>query len=385
MSAECTTAETPWCNPETQACEAAPAGGAIGWGDGSQESVTLTLINGPSNTLEATGLEFNPERPNELWVVQRFPISTAPCTEQQPTAEGCGALEGRITIITDPGTEESSATTKNDGNSWHFMRRPSGIAFGENQTFATSGEERSGNFLDDSVDYMGPTLWSSDLGVFAQDPGVDERGQPLNGSHLDMLHATPWGVGIAHEKGNAYWTFNGDIGALDRYDFNVDHGPGYHDHSDGELARYVVGELERVANIPSGMVFDKANGMLYVSDTGHGRVVKLDPTSGQLDGEAAPVYEVLASNTQYSGASLTDVVPPGVIVQPSGLALHEGVLYIADNGTGILHAFDLEGNSLRTLQTPLTDGSLGGITVGPDGKLYLASLLNSTILRIDPM
>merc|ERR1711974_36901 len=103
------------------------------------------------------------------------------------------------------------------------MRRPPALAMGDNGTFATCGEAATGNFEDNPAMFIGPSLWSTDLAVYAKPSGG-------NGSHLDMLHATPWCMGIAHEVDNVYWAFNGHVGSLDRYDFNNDHGPGNDDH-----------------------------------------------------------------------------------------------------------------------------------------------------------
>lgn len=357
-------------------------------------AVTSALIEGPvaissvykSNlaTLMTTGISFNPQAPDQLWLIQRWPPSDARCDSRQQTNAGCTALEGSVTIVYKPGTPEQTSERRVDPNGWHFMRRPTGLSFGAPGTFASCGEERTGNYLDDRADFIGPTLWSSDLSIFAKDPGVDANGDPLNGSHLDMLHETPFCMGIEHEDANIYWTFNGDIGSLDRYDFKADHGPGYHDHSDGELYRYAVGQLKRLPGIPSHMAYDKAAKLLYVADTGNGRVVRLDPSTGTMTGPASPVYEPLAVNRQFEGAELIEIVRPGTVTHPSGLLLHAGKLYVADNATGVIHAFELDGTPIATLNTNLAPGALTGLTVGPDGKLYFTDMLSSEVLRIDP-
>lgn len=357
----------------------APPGGAIGWGDGSAESVTWTLIHTSPRLREATGLAFHPDRPDELWVINRPYESDASCDEMTATSEGCAALEGSVTIIKKPGQPDSTFDRKTDPNAWHFMRRPTGIAFGANNTFATCGEARTGNYLDDTADYIGPTLWSADPEVFAQDPGPG-----LNGSHLDMLHETPWCMGIAHEKENAYWVFNGNIGALDRYDFKQDHGPGHDNHDDGELSRYVVGQLKRTPNVPSHMAYVASEQRLYVADTGNSRVVSLDTTSGRVVGEAFPAYEVLAKNEQYEDAELLEIIPPGKLEHPSGLIHDAGVLYITDHATGIFYAFTTSGEQIRFLQSNLPPDALTGLAIGPDGKMYFVDQKTASVYRIDP-
>ncbi len=378
-NSDCEDDSLPYCSTETQMCEAAPAGGIIGWGDGSADSVMFELIHNAPDGFEATGLEFHPERADELWVARRRVASTEPCTGLNPSPAGCQALEGSITIIFDPTESSRRSEFFTDPNAWHFMRRPPGLAFGVNDTFATCGEERTGNFLDGGPDFMGPTLWSADLDVFAKDPGGG-----LNGSHLDMLHETPFCMGIAHEADNIYWLFNGNVGSLDKYNFNDDHGPGADDHSDGEVYRYAEGELGRVSGVPSHMVFDKENGVLYVADTGNSRIVRFNPEGAEMVGEVSPINEPLLANGQMEGGELMEIIPSGVLDAPSGLAIHEDVMYVSDNATSKIHAFDMEGNELRSLETPFPEGSLSGITIGPDNRMYLASLVNAKVYVIDP-
>jgi sugar lactone lactonase YvrE len=132
------------------------------------------------------------------------------------------------------------------------------------------------------------------------------------------------------------------------------------------------------------MAYDEAAKLLYVADTGNGRVVRLDPSTGTMTGPASPVYEPLAVNKQFEGAELVEIVRPGTITHPSGLLLHEGKLYVADNATGIIHALELDGTPIATLNTNLAPGALTGLTVGPDGKLYFTDMLSSEVLRVDP-
>lgn len=347
---------------------------AIGKGDGSPGSVTLTVLYEPPVQRNATDLAFHPTR-DELWVLLREYYTQEPCTQTDDT--GCDELEGSVVIITGAGGPTPDWERKEDPNSWHFMRRPTAIAFGEADTFATIHEARTGNFENLASDYIGPTLWSSDPAVFTiQPPGK-------NGSHLDMLHSTPFGMGIAHEQANVYWTFNGDIGALDRYDFKQPHEVGGDDHSDGELYRYAVGEVKRLPEVPSHMVYDAASGMLYVADTGNQRVVKLDTNSGAPTGEDVAVPDPMVTHVFMSSNPLADVIAPGVLQAPSGLELHEGILYVSDNATSKIHAFELDGTEIRTLDTGLPPGALAGFTIGPDAKAYFVNALTSQVYRVD--
>jgi len=364
----------PVCIVASGLCSTPAAGALIGSGDGTASSVTFTEIFRPGDAIEAPDLAFHPTR-NELWVLNRRFEVEGVCGSGGFNAR-CASLGGITTIIFNPGEANQRVQYLEDENSWHFMRRPPALAMGANDTFATCGEAFTGNYEDDPTMYIGPSLWSSDLSVYAQPSGG-------NGSHLDMLHETPWCMGIAHERDNVYWMFNGNAGSIDRVDFHGDHGPGADDHSDGEVHRYAKGSLLRVPGVPSHMIFDGVKD-LYIVDTGNSRVVKLDTTSGTPGRQISPIYEQLAASGEMDNATMADVVAPGKLTAPSGIALHDGILYVSDNATSKFHAFDLEGNELRSLDTGLPPKSLAGFEVGPDGKIWFSEMLTGAVYRIDP-
>ncbi len=366
----------PVCDTVTGSCGPVPGGGLIGWGDGSVSSVSLVEVYRPDTAIEATDLAFHPER-DELWVINRRFEVQGTCAQSDPSSARCRSLGGTTTIISAPGTPQQTEEVREDQNSWHFMRRPPALAMGAGDTFATCGEAATGNFENDAAKFIGPALWSSDLNVYARPSGG-------NGSHLDMLHASPFCMGIAHETANAFWVFNGDVGSLDRYDFGADHGPGNADHSDGRILRYVVGGVTRVAGVPSHLVFDADDAALYIADSGNSRVAKLDTKSGTKGGPIPGLYEVVAESGVVAGSSLTDVVAAG-LDKPSGIALHQDVLYVSDNATSTLHAYDLQGTLLRSLATNFPAGSLAGLEVGRDGKLWFSDMKSGAVYRIDPM
>ncbi|HEY8945558.1 MAG TPA: hypothetical protein VIM73_14920 [Polyangiaceae bacterium] len=339
------------------------------------ESAGLIALYDAPDRWSATALAFNPLVPGELWTTLRQFPQDAPCTQSVRT--GCAALEGQVAILTGADTAAPSAVLKKDYNAWHFMRRPTGIAFGDNGNLATCSEARTGNFDDDVVDYNGPVLWSSDPAIFGVRPVGDQ-----NGTHLDMLHSTPFCMGIAHEVENVYWTFNGQLGALDRYDFNEPHEIGGEDHTDGELLRYLEGELRRTPEVPSQLVLDRAKGFLYAADTGNARVVRLDITTGQ-PGANVPEYDGMPVHRRMDGAELTVLVADGALTLPSGLALHDDVLLVTDNASGRIHAFDMAGQELRSFDTGLGANALSGIAVGPDGVVYLSALSTGQVFRVE--
>lgn len=338
-------------------------------------SSRLVSLYEPRGARSATALAFNPKVPGELWVTLRKPAVDAPCTEDVPT--GCSALIGEMAIITGATGPGFSSRVEQDGNGWHFLRRPTSIAFGDNGNLATCAEARTGNYDDDEYDFSGPVLWSSDPAIFGAKP---EPGQ--NGTHLDMLHSTPFCMGIGHERENVYWAFNGQRGALDRYDFNEPHVIGGEDHTDGELERYVEGSVARTPEIPSHVVVDQQRGRVYAADTGNGRVVAVTLGSGTA-GAPVPEYDGMPRHVAIDGAELSVLVAKGVLQAPSGVALHGGVLFVTDNATGTVWAFDSEGAELGRLVTGLAPGSLGGIAIGPDAKAYVADLATGKAYRIE--
>jgi hypothetical protein len=365
------------CDLGAGICVDAPRGYQIGSGDGTVSTVDITSLVQWTSPFEATDLEFHPDR-NELWVVNRPFEVLGTCSQSNFNSARCRSLPGFVTVIFEPGTPNQKAEIHEDGNAWHFMRRPPTMAMASDGTWATCGEAATGNFEDNSTQFIGPSLWSSDLSVFGPGPAGK------NGSHLDMLHATPNCMGIAFEKDRVYWTFNGNVGAIDRYDFGEDHGPGNADHADGQVFRYAEGNFSRVANVPSHMAFNAADNHLYVADTGNGRVAKMDTRSGVSGGLFAPVYEDLAAYGELDNVVVKDVVPAGTLTQPSGLALHGDLLFVTDHATSKIHVFELDGTLVNTLDTGLPAGSLAGIEVGPDNKVYLSDMLTGEVYRVDP-
>jgi glucose/arabinose dehydrogenase len=108
---------------------------------------------------------------------------------------------------------------------------------------------------------------------------------------------------------------------------------------------------------PRMLAFDD-NGALYVTDSG-GRVLKLTDADGD-------------------GVADTPVVVLDGLDSPSGIAFHDGVLYVAETGQ-IDRVDDSDHDGLPDRVTPIVnDFPAGGqhftrtIAFGPDGALYLA-------------
>ena len=349
---------------------------AIGRGDGSPSSVRLFTVYEAEVGYLPTSLEWNPNA-TELWVTLAQPPSGAPCESTAPASAACDRLWGRMAIVRRATLDAPLTVVKMDANAWHFMRNPRQLAWGTRGLLATCGEARTANYEDDATPYNGPVLWDSDPELFGA-PYDENR----NGTHVDMLHQTPYCMGIAHERANIYWAFNGDVGSLDRYDFNQPHEPGGENHRDGSFWRYAEGELARVPEVPSHLAYDARRGLVFAADTGNGRVVALDATSGVAAGDV-PALDPIETHVRMTGARLTEVVAPGVLEMPSGVAFHEGVLFATDHATGKILALLPNGEILRELDTGLQPNSLAGIAIGPDGKAYVTDLSTRRVLRID--
>ena len=343
------------------------------------EPVTLVNVYSPTSKvpLSATAVAFNPMVDGELWALLRqFPSGKA-CTMTDDG--GCDALVGVAAVISDATGDAPRGVIKQDGNAWHFMRRPTAIAWGDDLIFSSCGEGYTDNYEDVAMPYAGPVLWSSDPTIFGVTPKPNQ-----NGTHIDMLHETPYCMGLAHESANIFWAFNGNAGSLDRVDFHSPHAVGGEDHSDGEVHRYVTGTLKRVPEVPSHVAYDSGRGLVYVADTGNARVLSVDPSTAKAGG-TIEVWDNLAPQATgaMDGATVHELVPAGTLQQPSGLAFADDVLYVTDNATSLIYLFDASGHAQRTFDTALPAGSLAGITIGPDQKMYITNLLTGNVERVE--
>lgn len=344
---------------------------ALGSGSNDLAAVRLDLIGAQSAGLDVPrDLEFNPEADGELWVVNQGDDS--------------------VSIFMKAGTDKQSSVHIVDPFALHFMEEVSSISFGAPGTFGTCQESRNTyNGQGSPNDFMGPTLWSSDLNFFGESnpEAVDYLSGIYGfevdlGSHLDMQHESPNCVGIAWERDNRYWVFDGQEGSIDMVDFHDDHGLGFDDHSDGETATWLVGELSRVKDVHSGMVFDPTSNLLYVADTGNNRILVLDTTSGEK-GDNRVVMEPGTMHYYVEGASSWDLATGADLglVEPSGLDLYDGVLFVTDHATGTIVALDLQdGTELDRLDTGLV--GLMGIEVRSMDEIYIVDSVANEVLRL---
>lgn len=314
-------------------------------------------------------LAFHPDqdnRPNELWVLN----------------QGTASSGGHTTIFTNATSDNPIHQYVKDGNAWHFMALASSLDFGDNGNWATAQDIKDANRQGGT--FTGPTLWSSDLSIYGVigNPPTSQ----YNGSHLDMVHQTPYGKGIAHESGNAYWVFDGWSQTLTRYDFVDDHGPGQHYHGDAILYVYNEISVQPDATLPSHMDLDKESGWLYVAHTAGSEIIRVDVNSGQRDQSITQVtaFETIADYASFSGVTFETVVSTG-LQKPVGIEYHNGYLIVTDNASGEIIIYDAEDNfkEMTRMSVPYSNSDLMGVTVGPDNMIYFVDYSNSKAVRIE--
>jgi len=357
------------CKDEIEEDEILPGVDLLGHETHSLDSVIVEVIADDSDGLtRVMDLEFNPEVEGELWTMN--------------------STDDSAVILSDATSDNPSSEKIIDAFAMHFMDNVSAISFGKPGYFGTTQEsdnDYNGQF--EPNDFMGPTLWKTvDFGE--SNPAAVEFMTELYGfyadlgAHYDMLHDSPMATGIEWSHENVYWVFDGDHEAISLQDFKVDHGMGYDDHSDGEILRYVEGEVDRSKGVHSGMVLDKETELLYISDSGNGRIAVLDTTTGTKGGRLPQCDEFpYPVHNRMKDAVITTLVDEG-LERPSGLERYGDLLLVADYLTGIIHAYTLEGEEVDYLDTGLGEKVLQGIRIGPDGALYVAAGKKSQVLRI---
>lgn len=324
----------------------------------------LTVIgNSADGVSTPRDLDFHPVLTrNELWVINK-------------SSENSG---GETVKFSHAGEAGQTSLLQQDGNAWHFMSLPTGIAFSENENFATSPGVYDANH-NGGAPFTGPTLWSSDPAIYAQPSGG-------NGSHIDMLHQSPYSMGICSEADNIFWVFDNDGGDPVRYDFKQDHGPGNDDHSDALIRRYEGLGLAGDPNyhVPSHMILDKSTGMLYIVDTNHDRVLRMDIHTGSFSANLTQ-YEAVAEYSSYTGATWNVFVNSG-LVTPSGVDYIENRLIVSDYATGDIVIYSTTGTTGVELGRIVT-GTPGimGIKIGPDGKIWYVNATTNEVVRIDAL
>ncbi|MCA1763012.1 MAG: hypothetical protein LC664_08485, partial [Flavobacteriales bacterium] len=259
----------------------------------NSETGVITIAGASEDVNKPTDLDFHPVLSNkELWVINKDTENTG----------------GSTVTIFNAGESDQTELWKRDGNAWHFMSLPTGIAFSENGNFANSPGVYDANHNGGDA-FTGPALWSSDMDIYAEPSGG-------NGSHLDMTHTSPYCQGIAAEKDNVFWIFDGYSNDIVRNDFVDDHGPGNDYHADAIIRRYADDEVLKDPEevVVSHLVLHEDEQWLYVVDHGNERIIRIDITTGEIGGTPEyPAYEPYAEYTMVTGYTQETVVSGGAI------------------------------------------------------------------------
>jgi hypothetical protein len=320
------------------------------------------IVNSSNQIDQPRDLDFHPN--GDLWVINT----------------GTENSGGSTVKVTNPAINSQNSLWEQDGNAWHFMSLPSAIAFSDNGNFATSTSvldaNHGGNY------FTGPTLWSSDPLIYAKDAGPG-----TNGSHLDMLHASPFSMGIASEKDNVFWVYDDYSNDIVRYDFAEDHGPGNDDHDDGELIRYQGMGLSAINHdIVNHLVLDDDKKWLYFVDGGNQRVLRLDITTGTAIPAPSSFLqqEVLASYQKMTGFIWEEVVTTD-LVQPAGIDIIEDRLVVTDHSNGDIVFYDVSTiPALEIGRIQTNESGIMGAVIGPNGKLWYANATLNKVVKIEP-
>ena len=155
------------------------------------------------------------------------------------------------------------------------------------------------------------------------------------------------------------------------------------DSGDGSLARRAR------LNFPSAVAVDRA-GHLYIADTMNHRVRRVDAMTGLISHVAG------TGQARYSGDG--GPAAQAALNEPTGLAVNDHFLYIADQSNNRVRRVDLATGVISTVagdgaaaysgdHVPATEASLAGpsgVALGADGVLYIADTFNSRIRSVDP-
>jgi hypothetical protein len=327
-------------------------------------TTTVNQIAGSSNQINSpTDLDFHPVLSNhELWVCNK----------------GTENSGGSTVTVYNAGQAGQSSVYKQDGNAWHFMSLPTGIAFSQNGNWANSPGVYDANH-DGGSAFTGPALWSSNMGIYAQPSGG-------NGSHLDMLHVSPYSQGIAAEVDNVFWVFDGYTNDIVRYDFAEDHGPGNSYHGDAIVRRYSDDAVAKDPNdeIVSHLVLDGNQQWLYVVDHGNQRVIRIDITTGSDLGGAPnyPINEPLEEYTEYTGYTQETVVTG--LLKPAGIDVIGNRMIVSEHQTGEIIIYDISTMPAVELERISTGySSVQGIKIGPNGLIWFVDQNSNGVYRIN--
>lgn len=313
--------------------------------------------------------------------------------------------------VTGIGEPEQQSLTRRDRGWYHYMINVSAISFNtvrksgrdpSRDTFAyfatcqdnrnTYGGLKEANF------FMGPSLYNSSKAyknLVAHDGSPCSDAEECFFLHSDMLHESPACPGIVHDPeiltsyGTVFWAIDGVVNQLVRYDFQQPHGPGLMDHSFAAVRRYPDIPISRgPAGVHAGMVIDPTTRALYISNAGDGSILRVFIDTGKYARTARQEYPIFSSRLpsfEYSIYECTkyETFASGLDI-PSGLAIHDGQLFVAEYSTGNIHVYDLaSGFKINTYSSG--GAGLMGLTVAPlSGTLFGVNAITNQLLQFEP-
>ena len=337
---------------------------------------TVSVVQGTESDglFKPRDLDFHtlPNRTNELWVIN------------ENSASFDLNFGGSTVTYYNAGLDNQWADYRKDSYSGHFMHTASAISFSDNGGFANTLDVQDANGNPNGY-FSGCTLWDSDTSVYAR---INQNG-PLLGSHWDMVHQSPFSVGIAAETENIYWLFDGYHSTVAKYNFqepHPDHEHGGEDHSDGVVYRYDEIEIERVNGLSSHMVLDNENDHLYICDTGNQRIIKMNTNTGTINYSLTPYGENIEGYYSMIGAQYETIIDSGLVL-PTGIDIFENYLLVSDYSNGDIVFYDLEqlgiNQELKRLKTD-RENDLMSIKVGPDGTIWYVGTNTNELVQIVP-
>ena len=337
---------------------------------------TVSVVQGTESDglFKPRDLDFHtlPNRTNELWVIN------------ENSASFDLNFGGSTVTYYNAGLDNQWADYRKDSYSGHFMHTASAISFSDNGGFANTLDVQDANGNPNGY-FSGCTLWDSDTSVYAR---INQNG-PLLGSHWDMVHQSPFSVGIAAETENIYWLFDGYHSTVAKYNFqepHPDHEHGGEDHSDGVVYRYDEIDIERVNGLSSHMVLDNENDHLYICDTGNQRIIKMNTNTGTINYSLTPYGENIEGYYSMIGAQYETIIDSGLVL-PTGIDIFENYLLVSDYSNGDIVFYDLEqlgiNQELKRLKTD-RENDLMSIKVGPDGTIWYVGTNTNELVQIMP-
>ena len=349
---------------------------ASGGNFGSSESTSFTTSSCESSECDADEIELVIDITTDNYASETSWEVTNTVTDEMYGFRG--EPGGSTVLFFAVGQESQVSEYRKDVASSHFMNTASSLSFDNQGYFANSIDCKDGNNNPTGY-FAGPTLWDADLSVYAQ---TNQNG---SGSHIDMLHQSPWGVGIEWAgSGNIYWVFDGHHSAIVRYDFRTPHAYGGDNHADGRVWRYGEESVDREPGVSSHMVLDELNGWLYIADTGNSRISRFNVNSGDFDYNLSPYGEPLNQYWMMENAEWEVIISDG-LQKPSGIDFYEDRLVVGDYQTGELIIYDIGSDpvvELGRIETGFSN-NLMGIKIDSDQYIWYVNFERNEVIKLE--